>query len=167
MGLSKEKIEKIECMTWDLLIDVYAEDKIIPPIDLNLIVEKAGLSIRQGVFDNSDIAGAYDKEGKIIYLNENDSYFRKAFTVGHELGHFYLHDDKPLETFFRLDMQRIEEEDRVMEQEANWFAASLLMPRSVVMSLWRATKDLNEVSRRCAVSSLAAHFRLKNLGLLD
>lgn len=81
MGLSKDKIKKIECMTWDLLIDVYAEDKIIPPIDLNLIVGKAGLCIRQGVFTNSEIAGAYDKKEKLYTSMKMTRTFEKPLRL--------------------------------------------------------------------------------------
>lgn len=168
MGLGREQIEKIECVTWDLLLEVYGEEElVVPPIDLNRIAQHLGIEIQQGSFQNDQIAGAYDKGKRTVYVGETLSYVRKAFTVGHEIGHFFLHDDKPKETFYRRDMDSIEDENRVEEQEANWFAASLLMPRRVVTDLWLATKDSSEVARRCAVSSLAAHYRLKNLGLLN
>ena len=167
MGLDKNKIEYIECFTWDLLKDIYKDDVIIPPIDLDRLANNAGIEIKQGNFENPEISGAYEKNKKIIYINESDSYVRKAFTFAHELGHFYLHKNKPTETFFRSDMQSIEEEHRQVEQEANWFAASILMPKKPLVQLWDFTRDIQELARRCEVSSLALHYRLKNLGLLN
>ncbi len=167
MVLTRDKIEEIECMTWDILVDAYGKEDVVPPIQLNLIIEFAGLTLKQGRFQEEDVSGAYDKSNKTIYIKENDSYARKAFTVAHELGHFYLHDSKPYETFFRYDIDRIEKEERILEQEANCFAASLLMPKPVITVLWRAIGDINEIAKRCDVSSTAAHYRLKNLGLLD
>jgi Zn-dependent peptidase ImmA (M78 family) len=164
--LSRDKIEKIECMTWDLLLDVYGKVNVIPPIDLNRLVENAGLTIKQGVFQNNDISGIYVRNEGIIYLNENHAYVRKAFTVAHELGHFYLHQEKTNETFKRENMEMLDDETMEQEREANWFAASILMPRTIVKRLWNAIQDVEEVARRCAVSSLAAHYRLKNLGII-
>jgi len=37
MGLAKEQIEKIECVTWDLLLEVYGQETVVPPIDLNRV----------------------------------------------------------------------------------------------------------------------------------
>ena len=46
MSLSKERILAIESLTMDLLREAYGENEdIIPPIDLNKIIEKAGLNI--------------------------------------------------------------------------------------------------------------------------
>ena len=164
---SAERIEKIECLTWDLLSEVYGKEPVVPPIDLNRVANYLGLEIWQGSFQDERIVGAYDKTERTIYLAEDIPYVRKAFTMGHEIGHFLLHEQRPKETFYRCDMDAVEEENKLEEQEANWFSASLLMPRRVVRSLWLATKDSTEVARMCGVSSLAAHYRLANLGLLS
>lgn len=165
--LSKDRINEIEYHTWDLLKEVYGEKPIVPPINLNALVEKAGLQIKQGNFLNTEISGAYDKANKVIYVNAIEPYVRKAFTVAHELGHFYLHQDKPIETFYRRDLQSIIDEHRCVEKEANWFAASLLMPKPAISALWFFIGDLHELANRCDVSATALHYRLKNLGLLD
>lgn len=165
-NLSQDRIDQIECQTWDLLVEAYNDYPIVPPIDLNRLVAMAGLQIKQGEFLNKDISGGYDKANRVIYINATESYARKAFTTAHELGHFYLHNAMPKEIFFRQCMQSLEGESRVIEQEANWFAASLLMPKPAITELWYLVRDIQELARRCGVSTLALHYRLKNLGLL-
>ncbi len=84
MGLTKTKIEEIECMTWDLLLESYGDKDVIPPVDINRIVTNSGLRIMQGKFFDSEIDGAYDKNNSIIYVSKNAPYVRQAFTVAHE-----------------------------------------------------------------------------------
>ena len=46
MRLLDNQIEKIESLTWDLLIDTYGNMEIVVLIDLNLIIKKSGLSLK-------------------------------------------------------------------------------------------------------------------------
>lgn len=164
--LANDRMEQIECVTWDLLQEVCFGEIIVPPVDLNRIATFLQLVICQGDFSDDQIAGAYDRVSKTIYVSEGISIVSKDFTVAHEIGHFLLHASRLKETFYRKDMSLIGGENCIQEQEANWFAACLLMPRWVVTQLWLATRDVTDVACRCGVFSLAAHYRLKNLGLL-
>lgn len=103
----------------------------------------------------------------MIYVEETAPYVRKAFTVAHELGHYRLHHDLPREVFYRMNLSDTDDKDGYLEQEANWFAASLLMPEAFVRQIWVVTRDLPEVARRCAVSAVATRYRLKNLGCIE
>ena len=55
--------------------------------------------------------------------------------------------------------------DRVLEREANVFAAELLMPEVVVRDVWTAFSDVSVVGARLDVSALAASWRLFSFGL--
>lgn len=97
-----------------------------------------------------------------IYLNEESVTARQAFTIAHELGHFYLHTDRKLPgeaSFARCGSDR-------QEWEANWFAAELLMPeaefRAAAKECW-GSPDL--LADRFGVSPAAASVRLKALGI--
>ncbi|MEC7838567.1 MAG: ImmA/IrrE family metallo-endopeptidase [Chlamydiota bacterium] len=167
MALSKERIEEIECITWDLLTETFrTANDMHPPINLNILLRKAGINLKQGTFGDQDISGAYNRSEKVIYINKNDSFVRKTFTIAHELGHHYLHENTVAKEFFRKDMFSIEKEHKIEEQEANWFAASLLMPKSFIKELWKATNDTQAIAAIFGVSSTAVYYRLKNLGLL-
>ena len=165
MALSKNQIQEIENCSWDLLIEVYNDKEIIPPIDINFVVDKIGLKLKFGFFKNENIDGAYDKVNRTIYVKKDAPYVRQVFTVAHEIGHYCLHKEIPLETFYRNDLNDTSLKNE--EQEANWFASSLLMPNSLVRSIWSITKDINEIATRFSVSSTMAYYRLKNLGYID
>ncbi|MEZ5157129.1 MAG: ImmA/IrrE family metallo-endopeptidase [Solirubrobacterales bacterium] len=63
---------------------------------------------------------------------------RRRFTIGHELGHFILHQNVQTSLFCRHGTVDPDEPaaDRPpldpIEEQANWFAASLLMPADLV-----------------------------------
>ena len=61
-------------------------------------------------------------------------------------------------------MTELDEKDQ--EQEANWFAASLLMPKNIFIRFWTIIKDIDELASRFEVSNQAAYYRLKNLGMI-
>lgn len=166
MGLTSSEIEKIEWQTWDLLADTYEGKIIIPPIDINLVVAKSNLILSFGVFKDINIDGAYDKSNRVIYVAKGQRYERQVFTVAHELGHYYLHPDKASETFYRGQSPEVlSPEVQQEEQEANWFAASLLMPKPLVQAIWPLLgNNTAELAKRFSVSSSAASYRLHNLG---
>ncbi len=168
MSLSKERILTIESLTMDLLREVYGgSEEIIPPIDLNKIIEKAGLTLMTGEGGNPNIAGSYDRVERTITVKKSDPWFRKVFTIAHELGHYYLHTNKPSEIFYRQDLDFLVKGDEIeQEQEANWFAASLLMPKMVFSRFWMLIQDIDELAQRFGVSSTACYYRLKNLGMI-
>lgn len=137
------------------------------PIDLTVIVKNAGLIVELGNFKDANISGAYSKADKKIYVANDDPYYRQAFTVAHELGHFYLHkDSKDSEVFLRQYSDPDNARDE-LEVQANKFAAALLMPRELVEQYWTAGKGTNEIASIFGVSPTAAYFRLKNLRLLE
>lgn len=58
------------------------------------------------------------------------SHFRTRFSIGHELGHFYLpHQRKVLLSGKHHNSRTDFVSDKDYEREADWFAAALLMPR--------------------------------------
>lgn len=158
--------EEIERLTMDILADAYGGHDIVPPVDLVRIVKKYGLNLFSGQFVDANVDGAFNRDKRAIYVKEDAPYVRQAFTIAHELGHYILHQDKEVETFYRRDSMFLSKEERAMEQDANCFAASLLMPKSLVISYWNTLKDVDELAYRFQVSSEAAYWRLKNLGLL-
>ncbi len=166
--LDISKKNEIESSTQDLLKGAYSSlDSLTPPINLGPILKQFGLTVKYAVFSDPTISGAYDKEEKIIYVSNDDTYTRKLFTIAHELGHFILHKDKNREIFYRQDMARLGLEDLEDEQQANWFAAALLMPEKLVKKYWDLTKNIDELATIFGTSPAATYFRLKNLHLIE
>jgi hypothetical protein len=116
-----------------------------------------------GQIEYQDLSDIISESGSIIVNGPNDfvillprytSPVRDRFTIGHELGHYFLHSrqgELPIKAF-RSGSGRI-------EWEANWFAAALLMPRDAFHSAWRRSRDIGVIARQFGVSREAAEVR--------
>lgn len=166
--LTKERIEEIEQKARQVLSDMYGNVAALSPlINLAEILKDNGIQLINANFDNPEIIGAFDAQKKIIYVSQDEQRkTRQFFTVAHELGHFFLHSETKQEVFHRSQMDQFGDllDD---EQEANWFAASLLMPRELVTKEWHQHPDEQYIAARFGVSRAAAHWRLKNLNLVN
>jgi Zn-dependent peptidase ImmA (M78 family) len=168
MSISSERKNQIESIAGTALQNVYPDGKIVLPVDLNKIIQHYDLKLTSADFGDDKIAGAFQRSAHTIYVSNKDPYTRAAFTIAHELGHFLLHADKDDEIFFRLDADLIEpiKQDKE-ETEANWFAASLLMPRELVYQYWDILHDEDRMAKLFGVSKSAMYWRLKNLALIE
>lgn len=94
-------------------------------IDLDYLLDYLELSCEE-----SDIleAGYLDRDKHKIVVKKTDCPERKRFTIAHEIGHYVLHSD---ENNYRNGSY--EECDMAKETAANYYAADLLMPRSLVI----------------------------------
>lgn len=127
-----------------------------------------------------EISGAisYIKDEQIfkIIININKSKTRQNFTIAHELGHYFLHPDVIKGEDVLIDgegfldgstiLYRLDNPTRnILETEANNFAASLLMPTTLVIRAWNTMKDIGELAKLFSVSPTAMSIRLERLGL--
>jgi Zn-dependent peptidase ImmA (M78 family) len=120
-----------------------------------------------------------DNDKAVIGVNTHHAKVRQNFTIAHELGHFLLHDQEQLHVDhdFRVRLrddvssQGIDKDER----EANFFAASLLMPKHFLEKDLESMDDidflddesLQELARKYGVSTQALVNRLKNLGYIQ
>jgi IrrE N-terminal-like domain len=83
---------------------------------------------------------------------------RRRFTIGHELGHWVLHQDEQTSLFCRHgsvgdpdanDARREKPLLDLIEEQANWFAASLLMPADLVRTHYEETGG--DFDRLCSI----------------
>ena len=84
--------------------------------------------VRYPLGENRDLGFALKRDGDIIiFTNTSIRLSREIFTLAHEIGHVVLHMEN--ETSFVDDDCTLSGRNAdVMEQEANYFAACLLMP---------------------------------------
>jgi Zn-dependent peptidase ImmA (M78 family) len=155
-----------------------------PPVPVRKIAVAEGLHIIESSV-NGDVSGALvrDDDFAAIAINVNNHPNRQRFTIGHELAHFCLDHEGEKEhidwqfTVLRRDGRSSDATD-ARETEANYFAASLLMPREYVradvaqLAGFNGEVALDELEiRRLAVryevSPLAMTYRLVSLGLID
>lgn len=88
---------------------------------------------------------------------------RRRFTIGHELGHWVLHQQGQTTIFCRHG-QIEEAEDRPplppIEEEANQFAAALLMPAELLRREYERDRDFDRLCRLFGSSRAAMGKRL-------
>lgn len=113
---------------------VLAENCMITaPISPRDIADNYGIKIADVIFGekHKEVAGFLDFKENKIYVNSEDPYNRKTFTIAHELGHFFLHrnyfEENP-EQYQVLLRRPIGAANDALEKEANTFAAHLLVP---------------------------------------
>lgn len=156
-----------------------------PPVPVSLMAEICCDAVISFEHMDEDIAGELYVEDRLIRVNAKDSPERQNFTIGHELGHLRLHvrgEAQQLSLFGEHPKRTIvcrRGDRRVMERDANVFAANALMPRDLVIQVYRemlkeakGTGSWDEVQRdqllsqRFEVSMEAIWYRLKNLKLV-
>lgn len=113
------------------------------PIDVNKIVEHLGFEVH--FLDSMDDkhSAIILRDDKLVGLNESHHPHRTRFSVGHELGHFLL--EHPPEEDCNPD------EIRIWNQEADEFAAELLVPYELLKTLIKSNSS-NELARHFNVS---------------
>ena len=145
----------------------------------NVTAEHKDLRVYFTSLDDDDVSGAilYKNGQYNILVNNNKPLARQHFTLAHELGHYFLHQDvlkgeqAIVDGEDTLDGPRIlyrddDNKTKHLEIEANNFAASLIMPADLVRRAWEATHSIQECARIFSVSAVAMSVRLTKLGLI-
>lgn len=151
----------------DLLFEV--------PVPLMALYARLGIALYTADLPQPKLAGLIlRREGRwSIYVSASQPLTRQRFTVAHELGHYLLHlQDAEAEHVAgykdRLTSLLALREDRVSnprEQEANRFAAALLMPKTLVTACWRNSTGPEDLAQTFRVSRAAMDIRLRELHL--
>lgn len=100
------------------------------PIDCRAIAVELGIKVHGDDLGDDFEAGLFIQPGltAIVYNEKIREDGRKNFSIGHELGHFSLHKDRKEIRCSLADLTDIQPHPQNIEQEANQFAAHLLMP---------------------------------------
>ena len=159
------------------------------PVPVESIAEhflKYDLEIsNEGLFADPGFLGGISFETNTIFVNASieDHEGRYTFTIAHEIGHHVLH--KELYDELISDRSQIlcreEKKKPLIEQQADRFAASLMMPRRMLVdeverygkpmprTLGDTLRLANHLNQKCGfqnVSISALVNRLKDLGLV-
>ncbi len=141
-----------------------------PPIPISLIAKNYGLTTGEYDFKdyNSQVAGMIDLNKNIIAFNKNDSVQRQAFTIAHELAHYLLHkehinSEDGIDILFRKPLGKPDPDWK--EQEANCFAANLLVPETWLKEYIKKGYSDTELAKAFGVSVDVIGFRKQFLHL--
>jgi Zn-dependent peptidase ImmA (M78 family)/transcriptional regulator with XRE-family HTH domain len=104
-----------------------------------------------------------DSRPYILLGSDKGSAVRSRFDAAHELGHLILHRD-----ISQDDMESKVTRDRI-EREANWFAGSFLLPRTLLFREFYSTRatHLKGLKQRWLVSMQAIAHRARDIGAID
>jgi Zn-dependent peptidase ImmA (M78 family) len=135
-----------------------------PVIEIFNLLESSGIIVVEldeiEKFDG--VSFITDNGYPTIVINKNFSNDRKRFTIAHELGHLLMHS---------LNNPAIPEhrDEKVLENEANIFAAEFLMPKQYIINSLRNLKlsDLGELKRYWHTSMASIIRRAKDLGCIN
>ncbi len=152
------------------------------PVPVDKLARALGARLSFQPADDDDVSGMLYRDGTrtIIGVNAAHAKTRQRFTIAHEIGHLILHPGRPiiLDKLVRVNL-RDSASGRASDSEeiqANQFAASLLMPRDLVLTEVRgllarrarlSEEDfIQTLASRFDVSPEAMGYRLTNLGIL-
>jgi len=122
------------------------------PINIEEEIKGRGIKLEKYCVDLEDsVLGEIKKEGEsyVINIQALDHYYRKRFTMAHELGHFELHKDllgdgvdetKEYTRLYRRN-NRISISEEV---EANKYAADKLMPELAIKEVSSLVQVINK-----------------------
>lgn len=143
-----------------------------PPVRIDKLVRKFNIDLKSG--DLGEFSGLVVREGSsaTIGVNYKHPETRQRFTIAHEFGHFLLHAgiSAHYDRDYRVNFRSAESSQatNVEEIEANFFAASILMPRKfldkdkAVLTL-DSDVEVQKLAKRYDVSRHAMSLRLVNL----
>ena len=174
MAIRKRKIQA--------LVEILLSENGITeaPVLVSKIAKAKGARIHVESLDG-DLSGFLyrDKDQVVIGVNTHHSSARQNFTISHELGHLLLHEQEQLhvDRAFRVRLRDDVSSQGTdeAEKEANFFAASLLMPKAFLEKDLEKEESvdlldddfLRGLSRKYGVSTQALMNRLKNLGYIQ
>ncbi len=161
----------LEELTSSILL---SNDMYKVPVDIIKIANVNDIKVYEGDLDKK-VSGAirYNKATSEfeILVNKKDAKVRQRFTIAHELGHYFLHQDFLKQEEIHIDTimyrnNEVEtEEEKERERIVDYFAGALLMNRTLLEKLCKEY-TIAELAELFNVSGSAMTVRLDILGLL-
>jgi Zn-dependent peptidase ImmA (M78 family) len=181
--ISKEELDKIN---QDYLIQAYG----LSVKDLTEFIKlEYGIGIEHFDPKENKYLGTCDIDQKLIGISKKIvNTPRELFVLGHELGHYILHqrltiNQELMNSFsdseydFSIGKHRLENPRHWVEWQANYFSASLLLPRtSIVAKAWQYSNSKNNLifddnysnqkKFRRIIERLAIHFSVSKTSII-
>ena len=141
----------------------YMKNADIPLLNYNFdyffqhCIQKHQIQVISHHFSNLKIEGltVVDELGTSFSYERDNPKVKQNFTLCHELGHFILKHDG---NYFA---ESIDNQENLLEREANVFSAVVLMPDIVLLSkIYYSCETFHQVQNSLAVSKQALFFRL-------
>ena len=102
----------------------------------------------------------------VVILNSAHADTRQRNSLAHELAHIILNHRPVRTTISNEGFLFNDRYDPVQEEEADWLAAALLLPRDALLRAYRRTRSSRAIAREFEVSAKLADWRLRMTGVL-
>ena len=144
----------------------YIKDNSTSLLDYNFrdffhyCIQENKIQVMSHHFTNHKIEGLtiIDQDGISFSYERDNPKVKQNFTLCHELGHFILNHSGTCFT------ESVDNQENVLEKEANIFSAVVLMPNIVLLSkIYYSCESFQNVQSSLEVSKQALYFRLLDL----
>jgi Zn-dependent peptidase ImmA (M78 family) len=147
------------------LLAIYLEVKVwtpreIPGIDVNCI-ETLLINDPDSWSAVTLCVGGKD----LIILNSSHPKSRQTSDLMHELAHLLIGHDPGRVDFTEDGLMMLATYDRKQDEEANWLAGSLLLPRDALLLIRRKNMNLKVAAKMFGVSQKMMQYRLNVTGV--
>ncbi len=172
-------IEQIRALAEEIAA-TYNPQHVAPFPYENITEDHSDLKVYFTELDDDQISGAtlHENNEFTVLINTSKPGTRQHFSLGHELGHYFLHTDVLQKEKAIIDGEDTLAGPRILyrqenssteqlEREANTFAATLLMPADLVRDGWQGVGDIEKLAQIFQVSVVAMSIRLAELGLVS
>ena len=102
---------------------------------------------------------------KLIIINPTHSEARLANDIAHELAHLILNHEKSHLEISESGELWLKAYETDQEEEADWLAASLLLPRDGLLPVYKRLRDVSKVAKVFGVSKDLAQMRINRTGI--
>ncbi len=165
----RARYSKIEKLVERLLQENHVTKPAVP---IDKLIKKLGIDLKHGDLD--DVSGLLVRSGAnaTIGVNAKHPEVRQRFTLAHEFAHYLLHAgiSAHYDRDYRVNFRSAESSQatNVEEIEANFFAASILMPKHFLArdNAVKALDNDSEVAKLAAKYNVSRHamsLRLANV----
>ena len=142
--------------------------------NLEYCIESIGVKVfysDMSAFDYPDSVSGYtrvnDNNEPEIVVNSNHVEGRRRFTMAHELGHILFHWNWPKKKLNKNEVsilyrnENSEQSDNIVEQEANEFAAQILLPLNIIeKALPKPIDQYNDIEFRNLIANVSKSFNV-------
>ena len=155
------------------LADRFDPDRLAEHLGLEIwgpedVPELSPEKLRQLTVHDSDSWSAvtlHVGDKPLIIINSAHARTRRRSSLTHEMAHLILRHGPG-----RIDVSKdghllLNSFDREQEEEADWFAGALLVPRDGLRSVFHSTKDPGELAKHFEVSVDLLQWRLRMTGV--
>jgi hypothetical protein len=104
-------------------------------------------------------------ERRLVILNSSHSPGRLSNDLMHELAHIILKHSPSAMEISEHGVALRKNYDKQQEQEADWLAACLLLPRPALVNIKRLRKDIAAAAQEYGVSPAMLNYRLAVTGV--